>query len=189
MLLQIYQIFLIWKNISSKNFYIFIIWNFIHSHFAHFLTTFWHHITILHTSISSLFGTFSDAIPQMPSQPPHRPWSATIHIHHKAKPTYPKPIPLQYNKSQMEAKWSHRSHPSWMDDKSYSQLPKKPSYSLHLSSKSTLSSPRCYIFPLNALQMFLECYMNVIWLLHFVFVIVHSPNLSNSQCLKGFPLI
>lgn len=26
-------------------------------------------------------------------------------------------------------------------------------------------------------------------MLHFVFVIVHSPNLSNSQCLKAFPLI
>ena len=101
--LQIYQIFLIWNNVSLKNFYIFIIWNFTHSHFAHILTIFWQHITILHTSISSPFGTFSDAVIQVPPQLPHRPWGATIHSLHKAKPTYPKPIPLQYNKSQMEA--------------------------------------------------------------------------------------
>lgn len=162
MLLQIYQIFLIWKNIFSKNFYIFIIWNFIHSHFAHFLTTFWHHITILHTSISSLFGTFSDAIPQMPSQPPHRPWSATIHIHHKAKPTYPKPIPLQYNKSQMEAKWSHRSHPSWMDDKVIANSLKSP----HIASICPRKAP-CQVLDVTfSLWTPFKCSLNVTWMLY-----------------------
>ena len=37
--------------------------------------------------------------------------------------------------------------------------------------------------------MFVECYMNVISMLHFVFAYSHPSNLSNSQCLKGFPLI